>query len=289
MSGVAIVVVTHDTREQLRTLLDGIAGDRELVSEVVIVDNDSTDGTSEMVASHAVAPAYVVNRPGRGFAAAVNQGVRLTTAADVLIATASTRLSLGVVRALRDALRSAADVAGVAPLVRSPDGTVQRHGLFAPRPLTALVVLLGLERFAPFRAEAERYYGPHRPGPTISVDNLSGACMMVRRSAWDPLGGFDERFFLYCEDVDWSLRAREAGWRLLFVPNVEVRREKSVTSRGNSATTIRLYYRSLRAFYRKHHGTSPVAIRALWLGGAHLRELTELARDRLRRDKGLRY
>jgi GT2 family glycosyltransferase len=150
-------------------------------------------------------------------------------------------------------------------------------------------VLTPLGRFGPFRTVAERYYGPHEPGPPIAVDNLSGACLVVRRAAWDAVGEFDERFFLYCEDVDWSLRARTAGWRLLFVPDVEVRREKSVTSRGASAQAVRLYYRSLRLFYRKHHGSSPLPVRALWLGGAYAREAAELAADRLRRRKGLRY
>ena len=287
---VAVVVVTHDTREPLRALLDGLADDPQgLVREVVVVDNESSDGTAEMVAAHPTRPRRIFNRPGRGFAAGVNQGVRASTAPDVVIATASTRLTAPALAALRRALHSSGDVAAVAPLIRSLDGTVQRHGLFAPRPLTALVVLTGLERFAIFRAEAERYYGPHRPGPALEVDNLSGACFMVRRDAWKTVGEFDERFFLYCEDVDWSLRARGAGWRLLFVPEVEMRREKSVTARANSLASIRLYYRSLRAFYRKHHASSPPAVRAFWLGGAYAREAAELALDRLRRRKGLRY
>ena len=287
--GIAVVVVTRNTREQLRLLLDGIADGGELVREIVVVDNDSNDGTDELVASHPTHPKGIFNRPGRGFAAGINQGVRASTAPDVVIATASTRLTARVLADLQAELHSASDVAAAAPLIRGLDGSVQRHGLFAPRPVTALVVLLGLERFAIFRAEAERYYGPHRPGPAIDVDNLSGAAFMVRREAWTAVGEFDERFFLYCEDVDWSLRARRAGWRLRFVPRAEVRREKSVTTRANSAGSIRLYYRSLRAFYRKHYRRSPLPVRALWLGGAYLRERLELVADRRRAQKGLRY
>lgn len=289
-SGVAVVVVTRNARSQLRALLEGISHDPTgVVSEVVVVDNDSHDGTKEMVASEFGRVRYLYNRPGRGFAAGVNQGVRETTAPDIAVATASTRLNVPALDGLRTALHRAEDIGAVGPLIRSLDGSVQRHGLFAPRPLTAAVVLLGLARFELFKREAERYYGPHRPGPPLDVDNLSGACVMVRRAAWQSVGEFDERFFLYCEDVDWSLRARQAGWRLVFVPNVEVRREKSASSRGDSAGTISLYYRSLRAFYRKHHRGDPPPLRWAWLGAAYLREDLELGLNRLRRDKRLRY
>ena len=288
--GLALVVVTHNARAQLETLLDGIADDPGcLVGELVVVDNDSRDGTAEMVAARSARVRYLRNSPGRGFAAAVNQGVRETTAPDIAIVTVSTRLTIAALDGLQRALHHEKDIAAVGPLIRSLDGTVQKHGLFAPRPLTAAVVLLGLGRFEVFRREADRYYGPHRPGPPLEVDNLSGACVMVRRAAWAAVGEFDERFFLYCEDVDWSLRARQAGWRLLFVPEVEVRREKSASSKGNSVFTIRLYYRSLRAFYRKHHAGAPLPARTLWLGAAYLREAVELVADRLRREKGLRY
>ena len=287
MSRVAVVVVTRNTREQLRALLDGVRGAPDLIDEVVVVDNDSTDGTDELLATRDSRPGHIVNRPGRGFAAGVNQGVRATSATEVCIVTASTRLTAAAVRDLSRALNADGRIAAVAPLVRGLDGAVQRHGLFIPRPLTALVVLLGLERLGgPFRAEAARYYGRHEPGPAYDVDNISGACLLVRRAAWDAVGEFDERFFLYCEDVDWSLRARRAGWRLRFVPDVEVRREKSLAGRGDHSGTIRLYYRSLRAFYRKHYGGSRG--RWLWLGGAYAREGIELAIDRVT-GRGLRY
>jgi GT2 family glycosyltransferase len=287
--GIAVVVVTRNTREQLRALLDGIAGPGDLVREIVVVDNDSSDGTDVLVAEHPMHPKRIFNHPGRGFAAGINQGVRASTAPDIVVTTASTRVTTAALAELQRELHSAPDIAAVAPLIRGLDGAVQRHGLFAPRPFTALVVLLGLERFALFRREAERYYGPHRPGPAIDVDNISGAGFLVKREAWEKVGEFDERFFLYCEDVDWSLRARKAGWRLRFMPNVEMRREKSMTARVESVASIRLYYRSLRVFYRKHHGRDVLPMRALWLGGAYLREAIELLANRVRRQKGLRY
>ncbi len=206
-----------------------------------------------------------------------------------MIQTASTIATPGTYGTLERAALADERIAAVGPLIRNHDGTVQRHGLFRPRPLTAAIVLLGLARLQVFRGEAERYYGRHEPGPPVDVEQLSGACILMRRAAVTAIGAFDEQFFLYCEDVDWCLRAKAAGWRIVFVPEAEVRREKSLSSRRASGATIRLYYRSLRRFYAKHHRTSPAPVRGLYAALGWAMEQRALAVNALRREKGLRY
>lgn len=290
MAAVAIVIVAHEARARAITSVDTVApapGD----VEVVVVDNGSTDGTAEAMRHAHPYVRVLVNDSSRGFAAAANQAIAATTAPFVCLMPAGTLIAPRALIALLGAFDSHERVAAAAPLVRSPDGSVQRHGLFSPTAYTALVVLLGLARLPIFRREAERYYGPHIPGAPIEVENLSGACMMLSRAAIEDVGGFDdERFFIYCEDVDWCLRARARGWRLLFVPAAEAVREKSASSKGDSRWVIRQYYRSLRNFYEKHHAQRhPLPVRALWRAGAHLKESVALLADALRRTKGVRY
>lgn len=286
----AIIVVTHEARERVLATLGDLAADPARAAwDVVVVDNASTDGTTKAVQALHAGVRIIRNDVGRGFAAAVNQGISATTARAIAIITAGTRVPPGSVPALRSALLARPRSAASGPLIRNADGTAQQHGLFRPRALTALIVLLGLARLPPFRAEARRYYGTHEPGPAYDVDQLSGACVLIAREALDEVGGFDERFFLYCEDTDWCLRAREAGWTIRFVPEVAVTREKSASSRAASAATIRLYYTSLRRFYAKHHAADPVPVRALWSVGAYLTEWLALGSNALRRRKGLRY
>jgi len=289
---VAFVVITHEARDRALATLDAV--EREWPStdaDVVVVDNASTDGTSAAIAQARPRARVVRNEPGRGFAGGVNQGIALTHASAVCVMTAGTVLKPGSLAALVKALDEDPRVAAVAPLILNPNGSVQRHGLFRPRPLTAAVLLLGLSRLPMFRAEVERYYGPHEPGPAIDVDHVSGACLVFRRAALDDVGALDsERFFLYCEDVDWCIRARERGWRVRFVPSASAMRQKSGSSSGSSVAMIRAYYRSLRNFYLKHEAPRASApIRALWLGGSHVKESMALLANLLRRRKGLRY
>lgn len=290
-SRLAVVVVTHNTRQQTLRLLQDLADDPDHPHwEVVVIDNESADDTQAAIARQHPWVRVHRNQPGRGFAGGVNQGVGLTGAPAIVTPGPDTRVPVGTFTRLLEVLEGRPEVAAVGPLIRFPDGTVQKHGLFPPRASTALIVLLGLGRLPFFRRELDRYYGVHLPGTPAEVEQLTGACLMFRRQAFAAVGPFDaERFFLYCEDVDWCLRARRAGWRLLFVPEVTIRHEKAVTSRANGAWTIRTYYRSLRAFYAKHHApTAPAWLRGLMYAGSYLQEGRALLLDAVGR-KGLRY
>lgn len=288
---VAVVVITHRERERVLALLASLASDPAWPSwEVVVLDNDSMDGSAAAIRAARPDVRVIENRPQRGFAAALNQGVGATTAPVVITPNPDSLVPPGSIGRLRAILEEDPRIAGVGPLIRFPDGRVQRHGMYHPRPLTAAIVLLGLARLPMFRAEAERYYGRHEAGPPVDVDALTGACLMFRREAYREVGPFDERFFLYCEDVDWSIRARSAGWRLVFAPEIAVVHEKATGSRQRSAFVIRQYYRSVRAFYAKHHAPKAAApLRAMWYLASYLLEGGTLLTDRLRAEKGLRY
>lgn len=289
--GLSVVIITHNERRRTLALLASLASDPSSQDwETVVLDNDSSDGTAAAIRSAYPRIRVIEDRPQRGFAGALNQGVALTGGATILTVNPDAIVPAGSIGRLRTVVDSDERIAAVGPLIRFPDGRVQRHGMYRPRPLTAAIVLLGLADRPIFRAEAERYYGRHEAGPPLDVDSLTGACLMFRRRAYREIGPFDERFFLYCEDVDWSMRARAAGWRLVFVPEVHVVHEKATVSKQRSTFMIRHYYRSLRAFYAKHYAPRSLApLRAMWYGASYLLEGTTLLSDWLRADKGLRY
>lgn len=291
-AGLEVVVVTHNAKPQVLASLDALRADPAHDEwDVIVVDNASVDASSAAIAERHPWVRVLRNDVGRGYAGALNQAIAASGAEHIALMTAGTIVPAGGLARLSGALDEDPGIAAAGPLIRHPDGRVQRHGLFRPSPLTAFVVLSGLGSVGPFRREAERYYGPHEPGPSFDVDQLTGACLVLRREAFDDVGPFDaERFFLYCEDVDWSLRARYRGWRLRSVPSVEVTRPKSTTSAGASAATIRMYYRSLRAFYAKHSSrTDPAPLRPLLYAAAYAKETLALLANALRREKGLRY
>lgn len=287
----AVVTVTHNTKDITLGLLQSLHSDPDSSQwDVVIIDNESTDGTEAAIREQHPWVRVVRNQPQRGFAAGANQGIGMTTAPVVVILGPDVRPPVGALRRLRTILEASTEVAAVGPRILNPDRSFQRNGMFRPTPYTAFVTLANLARVPPFSREANRYYGAHLTGPPTQVEQLTAACLVMRRSAFEAVGPFDERFFVYCEDVDWCLRATDAGFRLMFVPAIEVVHEKAVTSRTNSAWVIRAYYRSLRLYYAKHHSTrSSLAARLFWTGGAYLKETAALAVNAVRSTKGLRY
>lgn len=289
-TSLAIVTVTHNTRDVTLGLLQRLYSDPDSTNwDIVVIDNASTDGTEAAIRRHFPSVRVVRNDPQRGFAAGANQGIHLTSAPIIALVGPDVRPPAGALTRLAGVIVSDRTVAAAGPRMLNIDGSAQRNGMFRPSPYTALVILTGLSRIPPFSREADRYYGAGLDRGPVQVEQLTAACLLVRRSVFEAVGPFDERFFVYCEDVDWCLRAGGAGFRLMFVPDVEVVHEKSVTSRTNSAWVIRAYYRSLRLYYAKHHTASSPAVRLFWLLGAHAKEIAALAANALRPRKGLRY
>lgn len=291
VSELSVVSVVHNTRDAALRMLSSLEADPDHAEwETVIVDNESADGLGARVRHDHPAARVIRNDPQRGFAAGLNGAIQSTTTPLIAHVSPNTVVPPGTLRRLVTVMRSDPRIAAVGPLILGSDGRAQRHGMYRPRALTAVVVLAGLAAIPPFDREAERYYGRHRPGPPVDVEQLTAACLVIRRTAFDAVGPFDERFFVYAEDVDWCLRAGAAGWRIVFAPDVSVVHDKAATSRSRSDVVIRAYYRSMRTFYRKHYGTgSSATARAFWLGGSYVKEAVALAANALRRRKGLRY
>jgi len=227
--GVAAVVVNRDAGAEL---LDCVASLRAAgVDEVVVVDNASSDGSLERLAAADHEVVVVPTGRNLGYGRAANLGVARVHAELVLVCNPDLVVGHDAVRALERALGSAPDVALAGPTLRNPDGS--RYP--SARAFPSLVEGAGhalLGRLVPgnrwsraytMADRFERAGSPDGPaGEPITVDWVSGACFLVRRVAFDSLGGFDERYFMYAEDVDLCWRLGRAGWRVWYVPGAEV-------------------------------------------------------------------
>lgn len=225
---VAAVVVNHDAGS---ALLDCVASLRAAcVREVVVVDNASCDGSLARLAAADRAAVVVPAGRNLGYGRAVNLGARRVGEELLLVCNPDLVVAPGAVATLVQALDGAPEVALAGPLLRNPDGT--RYP--SARAFPSLAVGAGhalLGRVAPanrwsraYRL-AERFEEAKQGAPKdaiVPVDWVSGACFLVRRVAFDSIGGFDERYFMYAEDVDLCWRLRRAGWGVGHVPGAEV-------------------------------------------------------------------
>lgn len=212
------VIVAHDSGD---LLLDAVRSAVEEVGEdrVWVVDAESTDGSIERVAG-SFPVVHILPVVNAGFSAGNNRGIEATTSPYVLLLNPDAEVAPGVVAALVAAMEAAGpDVGIVAPLVLNSDGTIQA-GSYGRFPSVQVRAEIALGRAV--RALTRRRETPAVPAARTAVDWVTGAAMLVRRTAIEAAGPMDEAFFLYYEDVEWCHRMQDRGWRVLLEPSVHV-------------------------------------------------------------------
>lgn len=254
MSGtLTIVVVTFNARaDALACVGSVLEAPPARPWELVVVDNASGDGTPEAIAARWPALHVVRLAENVGFAAANNVGIRATQSDLVLLLNSDTLVAHGQIEALCRRLED--DPAAAAAGPRLMDAAGRQELSFGPmlspvgelrQKLRARVLARGprlLQRRLMTRLRQAQY-----------VDWVSGACLLMRRSAAAHVGLLDERYFMYCEDVDFCAALRAAGHRVLFVPEVEVTHLRGRSRAAAPAAILRRVRESQLAFYRKHH------------------------------------
>jgi GT2 family glycosyltransferase len=209
----ACVVVTYDALpwfERCLRCVDGL--------ESVVVDNGSSDGTVDLVRRR-FPRVRVVESENRGLCAGWNTGIGTTAAEHVLLLNADAWLLEGALEALVGAADRHPRAAAVGPRLLNPDGTLQRSVRGFPTVWRLATEYLYLRKLAPRSRALNAFYGAgFDHASEREVEWLMGACLLVRRAAYDDVGPFDERYFMFSEEVDWMRRASERGWSVVFTP-----------------------------------------------------------------------
>ena len=250
-----IVVVTHESAGEIGACLDAAAA--ATGAEIVVVDNASTDQTCSEVTRRGVR--LIANRENRGFAAAVNQGIRSLDKPLVLLLNPDARLETGL-EALCNRCRDEGAAGACGKLV---DAAGKPQAGFAirslPSPAALICEALLVNRCWPGNPINWHYrcLGFDFSAPA-EVEQPAGAFLMVRRKVWEELGGFDEQFYpLWFEDVDYCWRARERGYRMFYTPQAVAKHTGAHSVAKISLENRQLYwYRSLLRFAVKHYRSS---------------------------------
>jgi GT2 family glycosyltransferase len=220
---VSILIVTYNSRAVLSACLASIAAETRLPYEIIMVDNVSQDDTITLVRTHYPQIVLIRNKRNVGFAVAVNQASQMARGGYLLLLNPDTLVHEGAVDRLVAYLDSHPAVGICAPRVLAADGHI-RHNCFAfetPWSMFWFGVGVGpLRRLRDWMLRRNRW-DITAAAPQV-VEAVTGAAMLVRRELFERLGGLDERFFMYCEDGDFCLRARRAGWRTMLVPDAVV-------------------------------------------------------------------
>jgi len=260
----SIVIVAHESRPHLSGCLRAVYGQADAPPlEVVVVDNASTDGGGALVRREFPQAAVVPAPRNLGFAGGVNLGVRHTKGGCVLLLNPDAVLQPGALRRLAAFLEATPDAGLVAPRLVNPDGSLQLSCRSFPGRWTALAHRYSLlTHLAPRNRGARRYLLTDWDHASVrAVDWVSGACVMARRAVLELVGGLDEGFFLFAEDVDLCKRVWAAGWKVYYVPGAVAVHHVGISTRRDSGRLILARHRSMLRYHHKHfRARSPLGL-----------------------------
>ena len=245
---VAVVIVNYESGPALLQCVEDWMADGAF--DVVVVDNGSQDGSVERVRSRF--PDLEVVTPGSnlGYGAAANRGVAATTTPLIVVSNSDLEVRPGTLAALAGALDDHPGWALVGPLIRTTTGDRYPSARHFPSLVDAGGhALLGI--FAPDNRFTRSYQRSELDGATggpVEADWVSGACFLVRRSAFEQVGGFDESYFMYAEDVDLCWRLGQNRWSAGYVPAAEVTHRQGVSTDHHPFRMIFEHHRSLLRF-----------------------------------------
>jgi N-acetylglucosaminyl-diphospho-decaprenol L-rhamnosyltransferase len=257
---VSAIVVSFNTRQMtldcLRSLQTDLTG---IASEIIVVDNASTDASAAAI--HEMCPdvKLIENAANRGFGAANNQAMRVAEGEFFLLLNSDAFPKPGAIAALLSFMQDHPQAGVVGPHLLHADGTTQRSCFRFPSPGRAWLENLWISSILPHDwAWGDWRRWPHDQEQTVEF--VIGACMLVRRQAFEQTGGFDEDFFMYSEEADWQKRIHDAGWRILFTPAAQVVHLGGASGASQPAQINRYFFDSLDHYELKHHGRIGLAL-----------------------------
>jgi len=247
------IIVNYNAGPLLRKCVDSLLA-CPLDIEIIVVDNASSDASLDGLQD--LSQVCVIRNPANvGFAAACNIGVQASFAPFLLFLNPDCFFQPGAFRPLLAGLQSGDHVGMVGGLLVNEDGTEQGGGRRAvPTPWRSLVRAFGLQRFANRWPKLFYDFHLHKqplPDGPIEVEAISGACMLVKREAMEDAGLWDEGYFLHCEDLDWCMRFRQKGWKILFVPDAHISHALGACSQSRRVFVEWHKHKGMLRFYRK--------------------------------------
>src|SRR5215813_2377705 len=259
---VDVVVVSYNTRDLLLECLASVFESAHSRSvQVVVVDNASQDGSREAVRRGFPQAIVKSNPTNAGFGAACNQAIRITDSPFILLLNSDARLTPQAFDALCECLENNARCGAAGCRLINADGveeTITRNFL---TPLNQVLELGGVQVGAALRRT--RLPNADIGRPDCTVDWTSGACLLLRRTAIEEAGLFDEQFFMYSEDEDLCFRLRKLGWLVCYCSDGTAVHQGAASSSLNKDDALRQFYRSQILFLAKHRGRGSAVLFAV--------------------------
>lgn len=252
--GLSVVIVSYNCRDFLRLCLDSLLWAKRDDIEVIVVDNASTDSTVQLLKNDYPTVVVVENSENVGFGKACNQGMQIAQGRYLLMLNPDTIAPEDLADRVYSFMDSHLDCGAMGVYMADGCGNyLPESKRMVPTLFNSFCKFSGLARLFPRSGLLALYYAGHiRPDQTAEVEILAGAFMALRREAVEAVGGFDEDYFMYGEDVDLSWRMVQLGWKIYYNPEITIIHFKGESS-SKAPSSIKAFYKAMETFYAKHY------------------------------------
>lgn len=259
MTDLSIIVVNYNVKEFLHNLLVSVEkASAEIKTEIIVVDNASEDGSAEFIKEKFPSVTLIENKSNLGFSKANNLGLKIASGKYLLLLNPDTLVQENTFTEMIKFFDSHPEAGLAGCKILNPDGTLQlacRRSF--PGPWTSFCKVTGLSSLFPNSKLFARYNLTYLDENEINeVDAISGSFMMLRREVYEKIGGLDEIFFMYGEDLDWCYRVQKAGYKVYYVPSTQILHYKGESTKRSSLDETKFFYQAMHLFVRKHLATS---------------------------------
>ena len=260
----SVVILSYNTSGLLKQCLAAVLASNGFESkelEIIVVDNNSSDGSAEMIEKEYPEIKLIRNKKNLGFSAGNNIGIKNSGGKFLLLLNSDALVEPDSLITILNVMGNNRSIGAATCLLQTADGKIDpaSHRGF-PTPWNACSYFLGLEKLFP----KSRFFGGYHQGwknlkAPHDVDCISAAFMMVSREAIEKVGLLDERFFMYGEDIDWCLRIKNSGFKIFFYPGVKTLHLKRQSGREQDRDrdlrreTQNMFMDSMWRFYEKHY------------------------------------
>lgn len=255
----SIIIVNYNVKEFLQNLIHSIEkAALNLTKEIIIIDNASDDGSVEFIKEKLPQVTLIANKVNLGFGKANNIGLKQATGKYLLLINPDTIVAEDTFEKMICFFESNKTVGLAGCKILNPDGTFQlacRRSF--PGPWTSFTKVTGLSSLFPGSKIFARYNLTYLDeNQTYEVDAISGSFMMMKREVYEKVGGFDEQFFMYGEDLDLCYRIQKAGYKVFYVHSTQIIHYKGESAKRSSFDETKVFYNAMHLFVKKHLSSS---------------------------------
>jgi len=240
---ISVIIVSYNVQEYLCNCIDSVLAQKNVIVEIIVVDNGSTDGTGERIKSKYLDVKFISSSVNVGFSTANNQGIREASGEFLMLLNPDTEIKeITALHRAKDFMEANPQTAIMAPCLLNTDGSFQLSFWNYPGSKELLLELFYLHRTKK----------PEQPSSPVVVEAASGAALIFRKSLINEIGGLDENMF-WMEDVDFCYRAHKAGGRIIWNPEIKIIHHGGKSSVGNYSVTIPNQVMGRIKFSKKHN------------------------------------